>query len=124
MTGVRVQVVTLACLNFVFKCDENKIDVILKYVVHRDYGFYFIVLIPDWMTKKKKMSCERNAYQPPLVSLTSGHCVGISHFLTEDDFIASNALKNNRSYLPHFPRYCFERSQHSTGVCDFSQQKS
>lgn len=54
MTGVRVQVVTLACLNFVFKCDENKIDVILKYVVHRDYGFYFIVLIPDWMTKKKK----------------------------------------------------------------------
>ena len=52
MTGVRVQVVTLACLNFVFKCDANKIDVILKYVVPRDNGFNFIVHIPDWMTKK------------------------------------------------------------------------
>ena len=52
MTGVCVQLVTRACMNFYFgECDENEVDVILT-CVHRDNEHTFITFILDLMTKK------------------------------------------------------------------------
>ena len=78
------------------------IDVILKCVVDRDNKHNFIAFILDLMTKNNKIDCECDADQPPLYSLTSGHHVGIDHFLTEDKFTASKkyiTLKKRSSRL-------------------------
>ena len=90
MTRVCVQVVTFACLNFAFlECGENQVDVILMCVVHRDNEDNFTAFILDLMTKNSKIDCEGDADQPASYSLTSGHHVGIGHFLTEDKVNAS-----------------------------------
>ena len=76
-------------MNFAFgECDENEVDVILT-CVHRDNEHNLITFILDLMTKTNEIDCERVADQPASYSLTSGHHVGIDHFLTEDKFIAS-----------------------------------
>ena len=94
MTRVCVQLVTLACMNFAFvECDENGVDVILT-CVHRDNKHNFIAFILDLMTKKNKIDCECDVHQSPSYSLTSGHRVGIGHFLTEDKFIQSLQVKS------------------------------
>ena len=69
---------------FFFKCHENKVDVFLKCIVHRDNEQIFIVFILDSTSKINKIECEHDAEQPPLYSLTSRHCVRIDQFLTED----------------------------------------
>ena len=85
-----VQVVTFVCMNFAFwKRDEKEVDVILTRVVHTDNEHNFIAFIQDLMTKNNYFHRECNADQPPSYSLTSGHRVGIGHFLTEDKFNAS-----------------------------------
>ena len=89
MTGVCVQLVTRACMNFYFgECDENEVDVILR-CVHRDNEHNFITVILDLITKNNQIDCECDTDQAPLYSVTSVHHVGIGHFLTEDKFIAS-----------------------------------
>ena len=81
---VQLQVVTFACMNFAFgDCEENEDDVILTCVVHRDNEHSFIAFILDLMIKKK-IDFEHDLDQPPSYSLTSGHCVGMGHFFTED----------------------------------------
>ena len=57
--------------------------------VHRDNEHNFNAFILDRMTKNNQIDCECNADQAPLYSVTSGHGVGVSHFLTEDKFFAS-----------------------------------
>ena len=52
VTGVYVQVVTFACINFAFwESDENEVDVVLMCVVHRDNEHNFRAIILDLMTK-------------------------------------------------------------------------
>ena len=85
VTRLCVQVVTFACMNFAFlECDENEVDVIQKYVVHRDNEHDFITFILDLMTKMNKIGYEYDADQPPSYLLTSRYHVWIGHFLTED----------------------------------------
>ena len=62
--------------------------------VHRDNEDNFIAFILDLMTKNSKIDCEGDADQPASYSLTSGHRVGIGHFLTEDKFIQSLQVKS------------------------------
>ena len=80
-------------MTFAFgECYENEVDVILT-CVHRDNQHNFIAFILDLMTKNNKINCECDADQPSSSSLTSGHRVGIGHFLTEDKFIQSLQVK-------------------------------
>ena len=89
VTGVYVQVVTFACINFAFwESDENEVDVILR-CVHRDNEHNFITVILDLITKNNQIDCECDVDQPPSYSPTSGHRVGIGHFLTENKLTAS-----------------------------------
>ena len=71
-------------MNFTFgECDENEVN--LTCVGHRDNEHNFITFILDLMTKNnKKIDCERDVDQLPSYCHTSGHCVGIGHFLSED----------------------------------------
>ena len=72
--------------------DENEVDATLMCAVHRN-EHNFIAFILDLMTKNNKINCECDADQPSSSSLTSGHRVGIGHFLTEDKFIQSLQVK-------------------------------
>ena len=76
-------------MKFAFgECDEIGVDVTLT-CVHRDNEHNFIIFFLDLITKTNEIDYECGADQPPSYSLTSGHRVGIGHFLIEDEFIAS-----------------------------------
>ena len=76
-------------MNFAFwEFDASEVGVMLTCVVHKDNEHYFISFILDLMSKKSnRIDCERDADQPPSYSPTSGHRLGIGHFLTEDQVI-------------------------------------